>query len=161
MIHIYLPFQLNVHYKFLSLKNKRTKMAYDIVDIAGIGDSTKEILIKELGLKTVESLLVAGASKKGRQEIAEKTGLDEKKILRWVNMADLFRIKGVAEDYSNLLELAGVDTVKELRNRVPANLHAKIVETNERIKLVKKLPRLDEVESWVAMAKELEPKVTY
>ncbi|MEO0044239.1 MAG: hypothetical protein RL329_3687 [Bacteroidota bacterium] len=146
---------------YLILKQKELKMAYDIVDIAGIGDSTKEILIKELGLKTVESLLEAGASKKGRQAIAEKTDLDEKKILRWVNMADLFRIKGVAEDYSNLLELAGVDTVKELRNRVPANLHAKIVETNERIKLVKKLPRLEEVEAWVAMAKTLEPKVTH
>jgi hypothetical protein len=146
---------------YLILKQKELKMAYDIVDIAGIGDSTKEILIKELGLKTVESLLEAGASKKGRQAIAEKTDLDEKKILRWVNMADLFRIKGVAEDYSNLLELAGVDTVKELRNRVPANLHAKIVETNERIKLVKKLPRLDEVEAWVAQAKTLDPKVTH
>jgi predicted flap endonuclease-1-like 5' DNA nuclease len=133
-----------------------------IVDIKGIGEQTKDTLVKEMGLKTVDSLLEAGASKKGREEIAEKTGLDEKKILRWVNMADLFRIKGVAESYSNLLELAGVDTVKELRNRVPANLHAKMLEVAAQHKgVVKRVPRIDEVESWVAQAKEMDPKVTH
>lgn len=135
---------------------------YKIVDIKGIGEQTKETLINEMGLATVYALLDAGASKQGREEIAAKTGLDEKKILRWVNMADLFRIKGVAESYSNLLELAGVDTVKELRNRIPANLHAKMVEVAASHEgVVKRVPRLDEVESWVAQAKEMEPKVTH
>jgi predicted flap endonuclease-1-like 5' DNA nuclease len=112
-------------------------------------------------MMTVEELLEAGASKKGREMLAEETGISESLILRWVNMADLFRINGVAEDFSDLLEASGVDTVKELRNRVPENLHAKLVEVNEAQNIAGRTPRLDEVESWIEQAKEMEPKVTH
>lgn len=135
-------------------------MSYKLVDIKGIGDFLAE-KFAEHDITTVEQLLEAGATRKGRKELAEKTEIAESKILRFVNMADLFRIKGIAEEYSNLLELAGVDTVKELRNRVPANLHKKMEEANAEKGVVKRTPQLAEVESWVAMAKEIEPKVTY
>ncbi|MBU6342533.1 MAG: DUF4332 domain-containing protein [Bacteroidetes bacterium] len=136
-------------------------MAYKLIEIKGIGEVYAANLQENFNITTVEELLDLGATKKGRQEIADKSGISESLILRWVNMADLFRLKGVAEDFSDLLEKAGVDTVKELRNRVPANLHAKLVEVNEETGRAGRTPRLDEVESWVAQAKEIEPKVTY
>lgn len=136
-------------------------MAYNLVDIMGIGEAMAEKLNATAGLKTVEDLLAAGASKKGRAELAKTSGIDEKKILRWINMADLFRIKGISEKYSNLLELAGVDTVKELRNRNTDNLHAKMKESNEKHNVVDRVPSLSETEKWVAQAKEMEPMVTY
>ena len=136
-------------------------MAYKLIEIEGIGPAFAAKLLDTLGIKTVEELLALGASKKGRADVAAKTGIDEDKILHWVNMADMFRIKGVAEEFSQLLEAAGVDTVKELRNRVPANLFAKVAEVNEAGKLARRAPNLAEIESWVAQAKELEPMVTY
>lgn len=131
-----------------------------ITSIEGIGPATKEKLA-EAGIKTTEKLLELGASKKGRKEIAATTGVDEKRILRFVNMADLFRIKGVGEEYADLLEAAGVDTVKELRNRNAANLHAKMEEVNAEKKLVRQTPGAKSVENWVEFAKTLEPAVTY
>lgn len=136
-------------------------MTYKLIEIKGIGDVYAAALKNKLDLNTVGELLEMGASKKGRDEIAAQTGIAESLILRWVNMADMFRIKGVAEDFSDLLERAGVDTVKELRNRVPAHLHAKLAELNAGNSIAGRTPRLDEVENWVAMAGELEPKVTY
>jgi predicted flap endonuclease-1-like 5' DNA nuclease len=133
---------------------------YKLSDIKGIGEATANVLA-EHGLKTTEDYLAAAATKEGRADLVAKTGLDAGKVLRWTNMADLFRLKGVAEEYSNLLEKAGVDTVKELRNRVPANLHAKMEEVNDQIKLVERTPTLASVEAWVAQAKELDPVVTY
>lgn len=135
-------------------------MAYNILDIEGIGPVYAEKL-GAVGIKTVEALLEAGASKKGRDEIAEKTGIAYAHILRWVNMADLFRIKGVAEETSDLLEKAGVDTVKELRNRNAENLHAKLVAVNEEFNLSGRVPSLSQVEGFIAQAKELEPTVTH
>jgi len=135
-------------------------MAKNITEIEGIGPVFANKLTTA-GIKTVEGLLDAGADRSGRKKIAETTGIDESKILKWVNMADLFRIKGVGEEYTNLLEEAGVDTVKELRNRNAANLHAKMVEVNEVKKLVRQLPSLSSVENWVEHAKTLDPKVTY
>ena len=135
-------------------------MSYKLIDIKGIGEATAETLAAH-GLKTTEDFLAAAASKKGRDTLAAATGLPYDKILRWANMADLFRIKGVAEEYSNLLEKAGVDTVKELRNRVPANLQAKMEEVNGQIHLVQRVPTLAEVTNWVDHAKELEPMMTY
>ena len=132
----------------------------NVLNIEGIGPKYAKKLIDK-GVKTTNALLKQGATKKGRKDIAEKTGISEKLILEWVNLADLFRIKGVAEEYSDLLEEAGVDTVKELRNRKPENLHAKIIETNEAKKLVRRVPSLKEVKNWVAQAKELPPVVTY
>jgi predicted flap endonuclease-1-like 5' DNA nuclease len=128
--------------------------------IEGIGPVFAEKLGKA-GIKTTEGLLKAGGAKAGRKKIAEASGIDESKILRWVNMADLFRIKGVAEEYSDLLEAAGVDTVKELATRKFENLHAKMVEVNAAKKLVRQLPTLKKVSSWVAQAKDLEPAVTH
>jgi predicted flap endonuclease-1-like 5' DNA nuclease len=136
-------------------------MSYKLIEIKGIGEVYAGTLLEKLDITTVEELLELGATKKGRSDIADQTGISDAHILRWINMADLFRIKGVAEDFSDLLEKAGVDTVKELRNRVPANLHAKLVEVNEATGRAGRTPRLDEVESWVAQAKEMEPKVTY
>lgn len=131
-----------------------------IASIEGIGPVFAEKL-SAAGIKTTEKLLKEGASRAGRKHIAEATGIDEKKILRWVNMADLFRIKGVGEEFSDLLEAAGVDTVKELRNRNAENLHAKMAEVNAEKKLVRQLPSLSQVEGFVAQAKEMEPMVTY
>jgi predicted flap endonuclease-1-like 5' DNA nuclease len=128
--------------------------------IEGIGPVYAEKLAKA-GIKTTEGLLKAGGAKAGRKKIAEATGIDDSKILRWVNMSDLFRIKGVAEEYSDLLEAAGVDTVKELATRKFENLHAKMVEVNAAKKLVRQLPTLKKVSSWVAQAKELDPVVTH
>lgn len=136
-------------------------MAYKLIEIKGIGDSFFSQINEALNIDSVEELLELGASKKGRESIATATGIDESRILRWVNMADLFRIKGIAEDFSDLLEAAGVDTVKELRNRVPANLHAKLVEVNDEKGIAGRTPRLDEVESWIEQAKTMEPKVTH
>jgi predicted flap endonuclease-1-like 5' DNA nuclease len=106
-------------------------------------------------------MLKKGATKKGRKELEDTSGISGKLILRWINMADLFRIKGIGEQYSDLLEAAGVDTVPELAQRKPENLHAKMVEVNEAKNLVRALPALSAVESWVASAKELPRVVTY
>lgn len=135
-------------------------MAYKIDEIEGIGP----VMAGKLGnasIKTVEQLLEAGATKSGRKKLAESTGIDEGKILSWVNMADLFRVKGIGQEFSELLEAAGVDTVKELRTRNAANLHAKMQEVNELKKLTRALPALKSVEGWIEFASKLEPKVTY
>jgi len=131
-----------------------------IIDIEGIGPAYAEKLEKA-NIKTVEALLKEGASKKGRQTIAEATGIDEKKILTWVNMADLFRIKGVASQFAELLEAAGVDTVKELRNRNAENLHAKLEEINKEKSLTRVVPSVEKVADFIDQAKKLEPVVTY
>ena len=100
-------------------------MAYKIIDIEGIGEAYAAKL-ETAGINTPEDLLAACASAKGRKEMAEKTEISEKLILRWTNHADLFRIKGVGPQFAELLEAAGVDTVKEFRHRVAANLKAKM-----------------------------------
>ena len=114
-----------------------------------------------LGIKTTEALLEKGASPQGRKEIAEKSDISSKLILRWINMADLFRIKGIGEEYSDLLEAAGVDTVPELAQRNPENLHEKMAEVNEKKKLVRQLPGKQMVSDWVAEAKKLPRVMTY
>ena len=131
-----------------------------IIDIEGIGPVFQEKLGKS-GITTVESLLKAGASKKGRVAIAADAGIDEAKILDWVNMADLFRIKGVASQFAELLKAAGVDTVKELRNRNAENLHAKLEEVNAAKNLTRVVPSLDKVTDFIEQAKNLEPLVTH
>ncbi|MCA9906699.1 MAG: DUF4332 domain-containing protein [Anaerolineae bacterium] len=111
------------------------------------------------GVRSVEALLERGKTKKGRKELAATTGLSEKEILGWVNRADLFRIRGIGEEYSELLEAAGVDTVVELSKRVPANLHKKMAEVNDAKKLVRQLPTEKQVANWVEQAKTLQPVV--
>jgi len=139
---------------------KAKKDMLKIEDIEGIGPAYAEKLV-ETGIKTTEDLLEAGSTPKGRESLAQKTGITEKLILEWVNLADLFRIKGVGEEYSDLLEEAGVDTVVELGKRVPENLHAKILEVNEKKKLVRRPPTINEVKQWVDQAKNLPRIVEY
>jgi predicted flap endonuclease-1-like 5' DNA nuclease len=134
---------------------------YKISEIEGIG-ATFSAKLGEAGVNKVSDLLEKGKTAKGRKELSNSTGIDAKLILKWVNMSDLFRIKGIGKEYSELLEKAGVDTVKELRNRNPQNLHAKLEEVNSAGRqLVRALPALKTVESWVEEAKKLEPMVTY
>lgn len=117
--------------------------------------------LRAAGIRSIEALLEAGATPMGRAELEEKSGIGHALILEWVNLADLMRIKGVGEEYSDLLEEAGVDTVKELRNRVPENLYEAMVRTNEAKNLVRRLPTVGMVRGWVKQAKSLPPKVTY
>ena len=135
-------------------------MAYKIIDIEGVGEVYAEKLTA-VGIVKVEDLLAKCAGPKGRAELAEATGISEKLILRWTNHADLFRIKGVGPQFSELLEAAGVDTVKEFRHRVPENLQPKLEEVNAEKHLVRRVPSLKEVQKMVAQAKELEPVMTY
>ena len=135
-------------------------MTYKIVDVEGIGEVYSAKLI-EVGIKTVDQLLEQGCKPAGRKELEAATGISGKLILEWCNHADLMRIFGIGPEFSDLLEEAGVDTVKELRNRVPANLQPKLEEVNAEKKLVRRVPSLKEVEKMVARAKELEPKMEY
>ena len=135
-------------------------MAYKIIDIEGIGEAYAAKL-EAAGVKTPEDMLAACASAKGRKEMAEKTEISEKLILRWTNHADLFRIKGVGPQFAELLEAAGVDTVKEFRHRVAANLQKKMEEVNAEKKLVGRVPAVKEVEKMVAEAKTMPAVMTY
>jgi len=129
-------------------------------DIEGIGEAYAAKL-KEAGVGSIEKLLEMGCEKKGRKEIAEKSGLGEKVILNWVNRADLTRIKGVSTQYADLLKFAGVDTVPELAQRNAVNLTAKMAEVNAEKNLVRKIPTETQVESWVAQAKDLPRIIKY
>ncbi len=131
-----------------------------IVEIEGIGEKLAATL-EGAGVATVEALLATAGTAKGREELATKTGLKASQILEWVNRADLMRVKGVGSEYSDLLEAAGVDTVKELATRRPDNLHAKLLEVNEAKNLVRRPPALSQVEAWVADAKSLPPAVSH
>jgi predicted flap endonuclease-1-like 5' DNA nuclease len=131
-----------------------------IVDVEGIGPAHAEKL-KDRGIKTTEALLKAGASAKGREELAASTGISEKLLLAWVNKADLFRIKGVGEQYSDLLEAAGVDTVPELATRRADNLTKKMAEVNGVKKLVRNVPTEAQVSAWIDEAKTLPRVMTY
>ena len=131
-----------------------------IIDIEGIG-ATYASKLNRVGVRTTKRLLSVAAHKQGREDLAEQTGIPEKLILEWVNLADLMRIKGVGEEYSDLLEEAGVDTVKELRNRNPENLYTSILKTNEQKRLVRRTPSLNQIKSWVKQAKSLPPMVTH
>ena len=155
---------LQKFFKYFSINierfSERKNLSKPIKEIEGIGPTYAEKLAN-MGIHTVHALLAKGCTKSGRMEMAEKTGISETLILEWINMADLFRIEGIGEEYSDLLEEAGVDTVVELSNRVPENLHAKLTEVNEQKKLVKQLPTLDIVKKWIEQAKTLPRVVEY
>lgn len=131
-----------------------------IESIEGIG-AAYHAKLKAAGISTNEDLLEASATKAGRAKLAECAGVPETLILKWANHADLFRIKGVAGQYAELLEASGVDTVPELAQRKAENLTAKMTEVNEAKELVRKLPTVEQVEDWIEQAKKLPRAMTY
>lgn len=135
-------------------------MAKSIESIEGIGPKYGEAL-RSAGIRTVDDLLEAGATRRSRSSLAEKTGLSESHILKCVNMADLFRINGIASQYAELLECAGVDTVKELKNRNAENLTVRMNEVNDDKHLVRRTPSVKIVRSWITQAGKLPPKVSH
>jgi predicted flap endonuclease-1-like 5' DNA nuclease len=130
---------------------------YKIEDIEGIGPAIGK-KFREAGVKNTDSLLMYAAKPQQRKELAEKTGLDVAKILKFANMADLYRIKGIGSEYSELLEAAGVDTVPELAKRKAANLSKVMSSANESKKLVRRIPSEKSVSTWIEQAKAL-PRV--
>jgi len=128
--------------------------------IEGIGE-VYEGKLREAGIRSTGDLLKKGATPEGRKALAAKSGIKPELILKWVNHADLYRIKGIGAEYGDLLEAAGVDTVPELAQRKPQNLYKKMIEVNNEKKLVRRLPTEQQVADWIAMAKTLERIVTY
>ena len=135
-------------------------MAYKIIDIQGIGPVYAEKLIAA-GVETVPQLLERGKTPKGRKELEETTGIRHDLILTWVNHADLFRVKGIGPQFSELLEAAGVDTVKELAHRNAANLEKTLLEVNEKEHRTRRVPTAAELQKMIDLAKELPGVVTY
>jgi predicted flap endonuclease-1-like 5' DNA nuclease len=135
-------------------------MSYTIMDINGIGPLMAAKL-KAVGIRTTAKLLEAAKSAKGRKTLAARIGVDEKTILRWANLADRMRIKGVGEDYAKLLQAVGVDTVKELKYRNVAKLASAMRDANKKNKLVRLLPSERRVQRWIDHAKQLPLKITY
>jgi len=135
-------------------------MAYKINEIQGIGPSYAEKLAAA-GITTTENLLEQGADAKGRKALGEKTGISGALLLKWANNADLMRISGIGPQFAELLEGAGVDTVKELRNRNVENLAAKMGEINEEKKLARVSPAASVVQGWIEQAKTTEPKISH
>jgi predicted flap endonuclease-1-like 5' DNA nuclease len=131
-----------------------------LTKVEGIGDVYSQKLA-EAGIETTEELLEKGSTPQGRKAIAEATGISGTLILKWVNRVDLFRVKGIGEEYADLLEVAGVDTVPELAQRNAVNLYEKLKEVNAEKKLVRQLPGQSQVEAWVAAAKELPRAIHY
>ncbi len=134
--------------------------SYSIVDIEGIGKANAKKLAKA-NIKTTGALLRECATKKGRAAVAATSRIDEKRILKWTNLADLMRVKGVATQFSELLEAAGVDTIKELRTRRPDNLAAAMAKANKKKKLARVTPSETVVKGWIAHAKKLANVIKY
>ena len=135
----------------------------DIEDIEGIGPVYGGKL-RKIDIYWVHKLLETGKTPEGRAEIVQKTGIDHRLILKWVNHADLLRVAGVTPNWAELMEASGVDTVKELQHRVPANLQKKMEETNPTNgngRYAPTVPDVETVSKWVELAKKLEPKITY
>lgn len=135
-------------------------MSYKIEKIEGIGPAYAAKLAEQ-GIKTTADYLAKAADAKGRKALAEATGISPALILRWANQADLMQITGVGEEFAELLEKAGVDTVKELKMRNPQNLTAAMEAVNAEKKLVRRIPALSEVEKWIEQAKTLEPMISH
>ena len=131
-----------------------------IINIEGIGPKYAKKLIN-FGIRTTERLLLIAAHKRGREDLADQVMIPEKLILEWVNLADLIQIKGIGEEYSDLLEEAGVDTVKELGRRRPETLYSNLVRINYEKKLVRRIPSQNNVQNWVKQSKKLEPRVDH
>jgi predicted flap endonuclease-1-like 5' DNA nuclease len=141
-------------------RQKEGIVSYKVEKIEGVGPKYAAKLDK-VGIKSTKQLLERAATRKGRKDLAVESGIDETLILKWANMSDLMRIKGVGEEFSELLEVAGVDTVKELAKRRADNLRQAMVDANEKRKLVRQLPGVSQVEDWVNQAKTIEPMMKY
>jgi len=135
-------------------------MTYAIADLEAI-DPDAVASLKKAGIRRTDKFLEIAKDPKGRRKLAEQTGLPEKTILRWANLSDKLRIKGVGEDYANLLQAAGVDTVKELKYRNPGKLAKAMAEANVKRKLVRVLPSGNAVVRWIEHAKKLPMKISY
>lgn len=135
-------------------------MNYKVEKIEGVGRKYAAKLEK-VGIKSTKQLLDRAATRKGRRDLAGESGIDETLILKWANMCDLMRIKGVGEEFSELLEVAGVDTVKELSKRRADNLHKAMADANVKRKLVRQLPGVGQIEGWVSQAKSIQPMMKY
>jgi predicted flap endonuclease-1-like 5' DNA nuclease len=131
-----------------------------LIDIEGIGEAYLGKL-SEAGVKSVGDLLQLGSTPAGRKDLETKTGIRHDLLLEWINHADLFRVSGIGEEFSDLLEEAGVDTVAELAQRNPANLYAALVEKNKEKKLVRRMPSSQQVAQWVEQAKGLPRVISY
>jgi predicted RecB family nuclease len=135
-------------------------MSYPITDIDGI-DGEAAAVLKSVGIRSTERLLETARTVRGRKLLAAKTGFDERCLLCWANVADRMRIKGISREYAELLQAAGVDTVKELKYRNPANLAKAMADANKKNKLVRLLPSEKVVSRWIENAKKLPLKITY
>ena len=133
---------------------------HSVIDIEGVGEVYARKL-HEAGITTTAELLEQGATPGGRKELVQKTGIGDRLILKWVNRADLFRVKGIGEQYSDLLAAAGVETVLELAQRRADHLHQKMVETNQAKRLVRVVPGPEQVAEWVQQAHKLPRVVSY
>ena len=131
-----------------------------LLDIEGIGPATVDKLTRA-GVGTPQALLDAGATKKGRAELSQKTGISTSQLLKWVNRVDLSRVKGIGPQYADLLEAAGVDTPKELASRNPDHLVETLTRTNNERHLVRQVPSASQVGTWITSAKKLKPIVQY
>jgi predicted flap endonuclease-1-like 5' DNA nuclease len=131
-----------------------------IIDVEGIGPVYAGQL-EAVGVKTTDDLLAQGATPKGREKLEEASGIGHAFILKWVNRVDLYRIDGVGSEYSDLLEVAGVDTVPELAQRNPANLAETMAEANAARNLVRRLPTVEMIAGWIDQAKKLPRVVEY
>ena len=135
-------------------------MTYPVSEISDIGPDARGKL-KTAGIRTTARLLDAAKSPKGRKQLAEQTGIEEKRILNWANAADRMRIKGIGQEYSDLLQAAGVDTVKELKYRNPGKLAEAMASANAKSKLARVLPSPRAIERWIEQAKRIQLKITY
>jgi predicted flap endonuclease-1-like 5' DNA nuclease len=135
-------------------------MTYAIADLSAV-DQDSVAILKKAGIRTTARLLDCAKDAKGRKLLAEKTGIPEKNILRWTNLSDKMRIRGVGEDYAALLQAAGVTTLKELKYRNPAKLAKAMAEANAKRKLVRVLPSDRAVVRWVGEANKLQIKISY
>ncbi len=135
-------------------------MDYKVLDIEGVGTEFARKL-NEAGIKTVSVFLIHIATPGLRSKLAKETGISPKLILKWANHADLFRIRGIGPQFAEMLEYAGVDTVKELKNRVSEHLQRKLAEVNVMRHIAHRVPSVKEVSSWISEAKRLDPILTY
>jgi hypothetical protein len=135
-------------------------MSYPITDIDGI-DAQAAAILKTVGIRSTGTLLEAARTAKGRKTLSIKTGFDEKQLLCWANVADRMRVRGISKEYAELLQAAGVDTVKELKYRNPGNLAKSMADANRKRKMVRLLPSERVVERWIDHAKSLPLKITY